>query len=113
MAAKPPPLHVLRGILRRLRVKSDLNTNSNSAARNYIMEQYRASQSISCQEAGEELRKMAFEYYSLKQDLAERTRLHEIDRGAETKLSPMEMSRRAAARAGLQLPDLNPELEKY
>jgi hypothetical protein len=113
MAAKTPPLHVLRGILRRLRVKSELETNNNSATRNYIMEKYRASQSISCQEAVEELRKMAFEYYSLKQDLTERTRLHQIDTGAEKKLSPMEMSRRAAAKAGLQLPDLDPDLEKY
>jgi hypothetical protein len=37
--------------------------------------------------------------------------LYELDAGAEKKLSPKEMSRRAAARAGLQLPILNPDLE--
>ena len=58
------------------------------------------------------LRKMAFEYYTLREDIAERSRLHEMDTGAEVQLSAKEMSRRAAARAGLQLPDLNPDLEK-
>ena len=60
----------------------------------------------------EALRKMAFEYYTLREDIAERSRLHELDTGAEVQLSAKEMSRRAAARAGLQLPDLNPDLEK-
>jgi hypothetical protein len=110
---KTAPLHVLRGILRRLKVKSDMiNDASNSATRNYILEQYRASQSITSQEKVEELRNLAHHYYALKQDLAERERLQELDAGAEVKLSPKEMSRRAAARAGLALPDLNPDLEK-
>jgi len=52
-----------------------------------------------------QLRKMAFDYSKLKQDLKERGRLHELDGGAEIKLSPKELSRRAAARAGLQLPE--------
>lgn len=43
----------------------------------------------------------------LKADLVERARLHEIDAGADTKLSPMELSKRAAARAGLQLPKMD------
>ena len=85
---------------------------SNSATQNYILEQYRASQSIASQEKVEELRYVAYHYYALKQDLAERERLQELDTGAEVKLTPKEMSRRAAARAGLQLPELNPDLEK-
>jgi len=43
-------------------------------------------------------------YYQLLRDVRERGRLYELDSGAEVVLSPKEMSRRAAARAGLQLP---------
>ena len=53
------------------------------------------------------LRNMAHDFYVLQSDLAERARLHELDAGADIKLSPKELSRRAAARAGLQLPDLD------
>ena len=52
-------------------------------------------------------RNMAYDFYVLQSDLAERARLHELDAGADVKLSPKELSRRAAARAGLQLPDLD------
>lgn len=55
--------------------------------------------------------KLAYEYYTLRNDLAERSRLQQLDRGADVQLSPRELSRRAAARAGLQLPNLDPELE--
>jgi len=53
------------------------------------------------------LRKIAYDYLNLKQDLTERGRLHDLDAGAEEKLSPKELSRRAAARAGLQLPKID------
>lgn len=53
---------------------------------------------------------MAYDFYTLQADLFERARLHELDAGADVKLSPKELSRRAAARAGLQLPNLNPDL---
>lgn len=53
------------------------------------------------------LRTMAYDFYTLQSDLAERARLHELDAGADVKLSPKELSRRAAARAGLQLPNLD------
>lgn len=43
-------------------------------------------------------------YQLLLKDLQERGRLYELDRGADEKLTPKELSRRAAARAGLQLP---------
>ena len=56
------------------------------------------------------LQSFADTYAKLLEDLQERKRLQELDTGAEVQLSPKEMSRRAAARAGLQLPDLNPEL---
>jgi hypothetical protein len=115
-ASKIPPLHVLRGILRRLKVpKSDTNvvvdSNSNNATRSYIMEQYRTSRSIASPQQVGELRQMAFDYYTLKQDLAERSRLHGIDTGVENQLSAQEMSRRSAARAGLLLPQLDPNLK--
>ena len=48
--------------------------------------------------------KIAHGFYRLRRDLQQRAELHALDTGADQKLSPMEMSRRAAARAGLQLP---------
>ena len=110
---KTPPIHVLRGILRRLKVKCDMvDVDSESQTRKFILEQYRANQSISCTATLEDLRKLAYDYYMLKVDIGERERLQKLDTGAEVQLSPKEMSRRAAARAGLQLPNLNPDLEK-
>ena len=76
------------------------------------MEQYRLNKAVSSPQKATELRKLAFDYFKLKTDLAERERLYEIDAGADNKLTPKELSRRAAARAGLQLPDLDPDLEK-
>jgi hypothetical protein len=104
--ANKPTLHVLRGILRRLKTKTD----SSAPRRQYVLEQYRLHQSTDEKEA-ESLRKLAYDYSVLLGDLKERARLYELDAGAEKKLSPKEMSRRAAARAGLQLPVLNPDLE--
>ena len=50
-------------------------------------------------------RAMTVQYHNLKLDLQERDRLYKLDTGAEVQLSAKEMSRRAAARAGLQLPE--------
>jgi hypothetical protein len=50
------------------------------------------------------------DFHRLRSDLAERARLQEMDTGAEEVLTPKEMSRRAAARAGLQLPKLDESL---
>jgi hypothetical protein len=58
------------------------------------------------------LKRLAKNYLQLKQDLTERQRLYVLDAGADMVLSPMELSRRAAARAGLQLPKLDPDLER-
>lgn len=54
------------------------------------------------------LRKFAMDYSALLTDLQERKKLHELDVGLESEISQKEMSRRAAARVGLQLPKLNP-----
>jgi hypothetical protein len=72
------------------------------------MERYRsaskaAAAALSDTERGR-LRKLAEDYYFLKRDLVSRAELHALDAGADTILTPMETSRRAAARAGLQLP---------
>ena len=117
------PLHVLRGILRTIQVPIVVPASETAAAaggardkihqgqtstvhhlRQEIIGQYRKSKHISSQEEVNRLRKMAYDYYILRTDLIERYRLYELDGGAEVKLSPKELSRRAAARAGLQLP---------
>eukprot|EP01083_Nonionella_stella_P108091 313939_1 len=120
-ASRTPPLHVLRGIIRHLRSTptqkmpisrsppvAGIEASSDqlqSPLIGHVISQYRAAQSASSPES-DKLRKMAYDFLALKDDLAERARLHELDGGAEVKLSPMEMSRRAAARAGLQLPEV-------
>uniref|UniRef100_A0A7S2MMR4 Uncharacterized protein n=1 Tax=Helicotheca tamesis TaxID=374047 RepID=A0A7S2MMR4_9STRA len=131
-ASSTPPLHVLRGILRHVKStpshqsspakavgatspsasitgKSSGQDMSEVTLREHVMAQYRASKAVPPNRSVM-LRKLAYDYFILKTDLAERARLHELDGGSEVKLSPMEMSRRAAAKAGLQLPNLNPDL---
>lgn len=125
------PKHVLRGILHRLKVNTaDLpaaQQQQQSGSRstiNYVLDRYRSdrqrqnesSESTAANDAShsaknQELRKMAYEYMILRQDMNERSRLQTLDTGAEKQLSPKEMSRRAAARAGLALPDLDPNLQ--
>ena len=129
MAAKIPPLHVLRGILRRIKVnnvknsttdilntastQSDKNVTRASATSKYVVARYRkqVEQDIPDNKTNRELHKLAYEYLSLREDIDERSRLQLLDTGAENQLSPKEMSRRAAARAGLQLPQLDPTLK--
>mmetsp|Transcript_56659 Transcript_56659/g.64229 ORF Transcript_56659/g.64229 Transcript_56659/m.64229 type:complete len:131 (+) Transcript_56659:116-508(+) len=123
------PDHVLRGILRRLRInKADLpktssllqmNNDTLSATRNYVLNRYRDSRSDDDNNNNNTANKnqnhhnlsLAYEYMTLLQNIDERKRLQQLDSGVEKKLSPKEMSRRAAARAGLRLPELNPDLE--
>jgi len=123
------PVHVLRGILRRLRInKADLpktssllqmNNDTTSATRNYVLNRYRDSRSDDDNNKNNTDNKnqnhhnlsLAYEYMILLQNIDERKRLQQLDTGVEKKLSPKEMSRRAAAKAGLRLPELNPDLE--
>ena len=114
-AASTPPIHVLRGILRHIKktapsssttaaaATSQSNSSSELSLHQHVISQYRQSISATPQQA-QHLRKVAYDYLNLKKDLVERGRLHELDSGADMKLSPRELSRRAAARAGLQLP---------
>lgn len=60
----------------------------------------------------QERHQLAKDYLQLLEDMKERNRLQVLDTGAEVQLSGHEMSRRAAARAGLQLPKLDPSLQK-
>jgi len=106
-----PPLHVLRGILRQLRTPPDAKVTAPPVTRKFILSQYRASQATKSQERILQSRVLAEEYSNLQRSIAERAELHKLDKGAEGQLSPRELSRRAAARAGLQLPELNPELD--
>ena len=125
-AATTPPLHVLRGILRCMKKSSPSSSSTHSispaastvAANNnndqqlstqqHIISQYRQSKSLPPHKAKIQ-RQIAYDYYILKQDLVERGRLHDLDQGADEKLSPHELTRRSAARAGLQLPKLDSE----
>lgn len=135
-AATTPPLHVLRGILRHFKpTPSQTNTPAAATAssspsapsssqspppspptsqpqslQQHILLQYRTHRSLPPRSPkAHALRTLAYDYYILKKDLKERARLYELDAGAEDKLSPRELSRRAAARAGLQLPQLDAE----
>ena len=130
VSAKIPPLHVLRGILRRLKVDpKELPTAAQQQARSsgrgatstYVLDRYRAAdynkndntnanRNTNNDTRATELRKLAYEYMILRGDIDERRRLQKLDAGAEKQLSPKEMSRRAAARAGLALPELDPSL---
>lgn len=121
-AATTPPLHVLRGILRHLKSSSSSNATSSTVQsatvnasvtlndqptlQQHIISQYRQSKSLPPHKAKIQ-RQIAYDYYILKQDLVERGRLHDLDQGADEKLSPHELTRRSAARAGLQLPKLD------
>lgn len=83
-------------------VKSKYWLQQSSLAK-HVISQYRAAKDAPPEQA-KLLRKMAYDMYMLKTDLRERERLHVLDGGAEVKLSPKEMSRLAARRAGLELP---------
>ena len=127
-ASSTPPLHVLRGILRHVKsspshkaleaasaggsstdaeAKSSGQDMSEVSLREHILGEYRKNMSVPPQREVF-LRKIAYDYLVLKDDLTERARLHELDGGADTKLTPAELTRRAAARAGLQVPKLDP-----
>ena len=127
MTKQKAPHHVMRGILRLLKSpplpkellrKEEGATSSTTAVGRYnavqqfVLEQYRQHQHDLPTSAESVLRRQnALNYYHMKCDLVERGRLYKLDTGAEVQLSGTEMSRRAAARAGLQLPKLNPDLD--
>jgi len=112
-----PPLHVLRGILRQLHQSTtggvtapNISTRVVGPTKEFVVSKYRATQSFETKEKAEQLRILAAEYFTLQRDIQRRSKLHQLDTGAEEQLSPKELSRRAAARAGLKLPKLDPGL---
>lgn len=130
------PRHLLRGILRLARTpdlpkelqrKIQTPQVSMNATRSFVLEQYRRHRRRPKPQGDDHplpvvaapddvhhhnylfaplLESIAENYHRLQLDLAERGRLHRLDAGADVVLSPHELSRRAAARAGLQLPKL-------
>lgn len=120
-ASQTPPLHVLRSILRHIKSapkeimpkkesssSTPLSTSSSNPLVQHVLNQYKSNKHLSpTSPQCIQLRRMAFNFHVLNKDLRERGRLHELDGGVEKKLSPKEMSRRAAARAGLLLPEEN------
>jgi len=117
MSAPNKTIHVLRGILRHLKVTlPEAVANKKSAAtttttRQFVLEEYRAHRSMTDKEETARKQQLALDYLHLQQDLKQRIVLYELDAGAENVLTPIEMSRRSAARAGLQMPDLYPNLQ--
>jgi hypothetical protein len=79
---------------------------SNSHMR-FLMEQYRMNRYEKAVPVQERLRQVAYDTYQLRSDIYECTVLQSLDTGAEEMLTPKEMSRRAAAWAGLYIPDYN------
>lgn len=117
------PLHVLRGLYRLLKTPQlskelvkkgadgGVNVSSHGRRSNvstaYLMDQYRKASNVALSAAEKErLRKVALECFLLRRDLSSRAELYAMDAGADQILTPKETSRRAAARAGLQLPEL-------
>ena len=96
-ARRVPLIHIYRGILKHLNKNCPSSKGENSMVA-YVREQFRNETGSSSK------REMAYDYWKLVTDLSERKRLHALDGGAENVLSAREMSRRSAARAGLQLP---------
>jgi hypothetical protein len=116
---KPFHVHVVRGIFRALKtplLSEDLLKKSTSAQRSnklrsnestaYLIRQYRMAATLTSDREKEKLRKMAMDFFQLRLDIAARGDLYALDAGADQVLTPHETSRRAAARAGLQLPEL-------
>ena len=116
--AKPPHLHTLRSILRYLRSECPssslalktrtLNKEKTiNSLRTFVLDKYRSDSN----EKNDDMtisHQFAYNYSLLSKDLLERKRLYELDASAENTLTPLEMTRRSAARAGLQLPKVAP-----
>lgn len=101
MASFQAPRRTLRLILRNLKTNVPLvGGDTSQPARAFAVAQYRETSNAS-------LSKISESYSKLLSDLKERKRLHYLDTGADLILTPKELSRRAAARAGLQLPILD------
>jgi hypothetical protein len=112
MSSNVTSIRLVRKIVRKLRTNVALLGEGRSAdssiktTRQFIFAKTRNSVSESSSKS-DSLLKLGENYAKLLEDLKERERLLRLDTGVENKLSPKEMSRRAAARSGLLLPDVN------
>ena len=81
-----------------------------NAIQSYVLESIREGMknknSSSSKNSNSNPRLVLQRFHELQKDLHARAELYAIDTGAENQLDAREMSRRAAARAGLQLPIL-------
>jgi hypothetical protein len=118
LTATTPPLHVLRGLLRRLRTpplapdlakrqQEFLEHHRISPTATYVLEQYRANVNHADPLVKQKLRKMAVDAARLADALSERKKLYAMDAGAEEQLTAKELTRRSAARAGLLPPAMD------
>lgn len=113
------PRHVLRSLLRLVKTpalptelmqkQSATQAQHCNNVRRLVLEEFRNSKTNQTNANDESNKtndtKLMFRYQELLQNLQERQRLFDLDQGAEERFSPKELSRRAAARAGLQLPE--------
>lgn len=108
MATKNPR-HVLRNILRK--VKASKSSEGSQPFREFVLSSYKSTATSAVQaQQQQQQQQISSDYSMLLSEMSERLRLQKLDAGAEEQLTPKELSRRAAARAGLQLPKLNPDL---
>ena len=112
MEKTKPPLHVYRSILRHLQQKCPSSSFSPQSSKHLslkceVIKQYKQYQHLPPTSPTSIFqRKLAYDYSNLVADLKERQTLYDLDASAENQLGGKEMSRRAAARAGLQLPEI-------
>lgn len=132
---KTPSMHIPHEIIQNKNTKTKAsvieaastttgnNKSRSNASTKFLIQQYRMAASVSsssptddttttptqvshsCTQHQQQQHRLAMEYYLLRQDIHQRGELYMIDTGADQQLSPHELSRRAAARAGLQLPE--------
>lgn len=110
------PLHTVRNLLRLLKTPPLPQELANkqitppprlNPCQEYVLKQTRQKEDHP--EAAKKTLLLSQNYQRLLQDLAERNRLYALDTGAEEILTAHEISRRAAARVGLKLPEELPE----
>jgi phage terminase large subunit GpA-like protein len=95
------------------------NKNRSNGTTKFLLDQYRQynknnnkNKNSTTNNINDDLIEIVNGTYQLKNDINERLKLLLLDTGVEELLSPMEMSRRAAARAGLLLPESNDEMDQ-
>ena len=114
------PRHVLRSLLRLVKTpplpKELLQKNATTQShhinniRSLVVQEFRSRSALDSDTANSAAKKMTLlssRYLELLENLEKRQQLYDLDRGAEEQFTPKELSRRAAARAGLQLPEDN------